>query len=564
MKGQTGCGGCWLINRTSFPCIPKSPQGFVRHSATILLLWLLNYWFFPNPEWRGNISNFLYVLTNLVVVLVLWRAGRYSRLQDPVTGRGWTWLAIGQSMWLFGDLTYTGLVIWLRIEPFPSIADVFYLLYYPFYFFGAIQLAARKKIRDFSLANVLTVLAIFVSIFLYLYIFMVDPILQAWEANPLTSLISLAYPVFDLFVLMSVLYLLFNTKSGQEPLPIGVLSIGMFVLVFVDIIYGAQVLTSEYLSNSSLSGAYLFSYSVVGLAGVLQFQTFTALPSAKRRELGENLLFINRFVLTMLALVGATVLLIFGHSLPQLESRYTLIATVFVVVVVFSGWVVGLTLIENRRLVRDLATINEQLEERIRERTRDLEISHARLEQLANRDPLTGLPNRSYFINQLEGYLIELQHTPKKRGALLFLDLDEFKSINDTRGHGVGDELLVAVGERLRRCVRQHDVVARLGGDEFVILLVDPKDCDLVRSISQRILTSLQEPFYLKGRDFHISASIGIVDHRFMVDVFTALQNADIAMYAAKHAGRNQAVFYSPAIRSSISTDWQQETRLGD
>lgn len=547
-----------------FVSIPNTTSSYLCFSATILLLWLLIYFFYPDVRWRGNISNFLFVLVNSIVVWILFRAGQYSQLHDPVTGRGWTWIATGQLMWLLGDLTYATLVFQFRTEPFPSIADGFYLLYYPFYFFGAIQLAARKNIQSISLANILTVAAIFISIFQYLWIFMLDPVLRVWEFNILASVIPLIYPLFDSSLLLCVLYLLFNSKIKQDPLPIGILSQGMFVLVFIDILYGTQVLTGEYISSSLLSGAYLISYSIIGLAGVLQYRALAKPQRSKRRDWGEYLLFVNRFGLTILALTGASALLVVGRNLPELIPHYNMIITVFVVVVMLSVAVVGLTLIENRRLLRDLASINEQLEERICERTRDLELSHARLERLANCDPLTGLPNRSYFVHQLERFIAGLQAMPHKCGALLFLDLDKFKQINDTSGHAVGDELLIAVGDRLRRCVRQNDLVARLGGDEFVILLVDPQDYDLVRSISQRVLSSMQEPFTLTGRDFRISASIGIVDHRHMTDVSTALQNADIAMYAAKHAGRNQAVFYTPAINWSISCEWQQETRLGN
>ncbi|MEN4012871.1 MAG: GGDEF domain-containing protein [Chloroflexota bacterium] len=542
--------------------IPVTTRGFIGFSIIVLLFWSLNYLFFPIQEWRGHLSNGLFLLTNSIVVALLFRAGRRSHDYDPVTGRGWTWIAIGQTMWLIGDCSYSVLVFTEETEPFPSIADVFYLLYYPFYFFGAIRLTVHKKIRDFSLANVLTVLAIAVSVFCYFWIFLLIPVIEGWQQNTAASIIALGYPLFDLFLLLSVFYLLFNARVKQHPLPIGVLSVGMFIMVFVDVMYGTMVLTGEYISSSFLSGAYIGSYCIIGLAGLFQWSALTNPHKPERRELGEKLIFINRLGLTFLAFVGVMILLVMERNLPALQPYYGLITVTFFTVAVLTGWIVALTVIENRRLVRDLAAINDRLEERIRERTRELESSYARLEQMANQDQLTGLPNRSFFLARLGRFIADLKKDRETSGALLFLDLDEFKQINDTCGHAVGDSLLVAVGERLRGCVRQCDIVARLGGDEFVVLLIDPKDCDQVRLITQRILATVHEPYSIEGKVLRISASIGILDHHNMPDVAAALQNADLAMYAAKHAGRNQSVYYSPEMRVNLPARWLQETRM--
>ncbi|MFK8025386.1 MAG: putative bifunctional diguanylate cyclase/phosphodiesterase [Ilumatobacter sp.] len=158
----------------------------------------------------------------------------------------------------------------------------------------------------------------------------------------------------------------------------------------------------------------------------------------------------------------------------------------------------------------------------------------ALLTRLARTDDLTGLPSRKALTRELVASL-------KPRGASMavaFCDVDNFKTINDSLGHQVGDQLLVAVGDRLRQAVRGRDFLARFGGDEFVILLRDTTDEDSVRAAVERISFMLTEPFELNGRGVHVSASIGVAFARHGDDPSTVLGDADAAMYDAKANGR--------------------------
>ncbi len=166
----------------------------------------------------------------------------------------------------------------------------------------------------------------------------------------------------------------------------------------------------------------------------------------------------------------------------------------------------------------------------------------------ANYDQLTGLPNRELLVERLT-QAIRQARRKSQRHALLFVDLDHFKQVNDTLGHALGDQLLQAASERLRHCVRQIDTVARLGGDEFVVLLRSiekPRDAALVAS---KIIDLLADPFELDGHETHIGASIGITIHpEDGEDVLTLFRNADLAMYRAKDAGRNTFQFFEAAM----------------
>lgn len=183
-----------------------------------------------------------------------------------------------------------------------------------------------------------------------------------------------------------------------------------------------------------------------------------------------------------------------------------------------------------------------------KERTKTMEerVAHARrVEYLAYHDNLTTLPNRALF-SQLFIQGMEYARRYNKQLALLFLDLDHFKTINDTLGHDAGDVLLQELGERLSHSVRESDVVARLGGDEFVILLPEIHEISQVESVAEKILNAVSRPFDLVGQEFRITISIGgAIYPNDGEDEQTLMKNADTAMYYAKERGRNNFQIYS-------------------
>jgi diguanylate cyclase (GGDEF)-like protein/PAS domain S-box-containing protein len=164
---------------------------------------------------------------------------------------------------------------------------------------------------------------------------------------------------------------------------------------------------------------------------------------------------------------------------------------------------------------------------------------------LAYYDVLTGLPNRTLLRDRL-GQLIATAHRDSSQFALLFLDLDRFKYINDSMGHSVGDKLLQSVANRLQSCVREGDTVSRIGGDEFVLLLREIDDMG-VSSVAEKLLLSLATPFNLNGQEISTYASIGIALYPLhATDIDVLMKDADAAMYNAKENGRNNYKFFKP------------------
>ena len=178
------------------------------------------------------------------------------------------------------------------------------------------------------------------------------------------------------------------------------------------------------------------------------------------------------------------------------------------------------------------------------------QVSHqaALFRDRATRDGLTGLPNRDEFSGRVE---LALAGPSRGHIAVLFVDLDGFKDVNDSFGHAVGDELLVEAATRLSRDVRERDVVARFGGDEFVALLTDCSD-EVALEVAERLRASLSQPYHVAGHEVVVSASIGLARPDAEDDAEAALRNADLALYRAKESGRDRVTVYEPAMHAGV------------
>lgn len=192
----------------------------------------------------------------------------------------------------------------------------------------------------------------------------------------------------------------------------------------------------------------------------------------------------------------------------------------------------------------------------------DRKAAEERILFLGYRDVLTGLPNRVLFADRLSQALAHARRSGR-RVAVMFLDLDRFKVVNDTLGHGVGDALLCAVAERLRRSVREADTVCRRGGDEFVVALQDVDEIDTVARVAGKIRDRLSEPFELDDHTVHVGASIGVAlfpDDGAEPEAL--IRHADTAMYAAKEAGRGTVQFFMPVMDTRAERRRRLETAL--
>jgi diguanylate cyclase (GGDEF)-like protein len=228
-------------------------------------------------------------------------------------------------------------------------------------------------------------------------------------------------------------------------------------------------------------------------------------------------------------------------------------------------------------MIEQLHILNSTLEKQVADRTKKLNLANKKLNnELAERkrieeqlsyaslhDSLTNLPNRVLFIDRLNHAMDRAKRVKDFLFAVIFLDLDRFKVVNDSMGHNIGDLLLIENAHRLQTCLRSQDTVARLGGDEFVILLEDLKSPADYKIVANRILNSLDLPVDLEGHKVFISVSMGIVlnESRYQ-QAQDILRDADIAMYRAKKLGRNRYEVFNQAMLDGVMTKLELETDL--
>ncbi len=233
-----------------------------------------------------------------------------------------------------------------------------------------------------------------------------------------------------------------------------------------------------------------------------------------------------------------------SRSEPVKNSRAVIGYIISVIVGFFAAWI-AFYILEQPKKLRKV----------VYQKTRELNFQ-------ANNDELTGLYNRRYLSEQLERVLKEntRYHHP---AALMYMDLDNFKRVNDVMGHGAGDELLKQIAIRLKEAVRESDIVTRLGGDEFGILLLDSESVSDARRIAEKLMHVVERPVYLNGKPFEVSLSIGIT----MIptdgdDNETILKNADMAMYSAKKTGKRNFRFYNAALQREAIQKLELENDL--
>ena len=225
----------------------------------------------------------------------------------------------------------------------------------------------------------------------------------------------------------------------------------------------------------------------------------------------------------------------------------------------------------HRRLAAEsLHKAYNELELRVQDRTQELRDEIGERERIQEQlkhevmhDALTDLPNRGYMLDRLTRVLAQVKRDTNHFCALLYLDVDRFKVINDSLGHLAGDEVLKEVARRLLLCVREPDVVARLSGDEFAILLINVQDPSFAIKVAQRIIATLREPLQVAGKEITPSASIGvaIIDGRYNL-ADEALRDADLALYRAKEVGRNRFELFDETLQKNAVNVLAMETEL--
>jgi diguanylate cyclase (GGDEF)-like protein len=464
-------------------------------------------------------ANLGQVLTPTVAAFTLLRAARRRRLRVLwLLGAGCLAWALGNGVWTVLVLATGDLV------PFPSAADLFYLPVVPLVALALLSLphgASRAVGRLRLLCDSLTVAA---SLLAVGWPLVLRPIVHG-GGGLLATVVSCAYPTGDLVLLALLLPMIGFAAPAWRP---ALLRLGAATLALTvsDVGFCIETRIGSYSSAALLTAGWVVAFCAFSAAGRAWPTTVTSLIAddsgtvARSRQLALGL----AGYLPVLLAVGTSLGLLLAGRLDRVTGVATL--TILVLVTIRQQ----LAFWENEALTREL-------ESRVQQRTEQLS-------DLAYADQLTGLANRARFAERLEA-----TRTTGIAPVVLLLDLDGFKTINDTLGHAAGDQLLGLVAARLRRSCPEAEVIARIGGDEFAIVLASSAVSD-VTAVADLVLADLALPFRMGRAEARLGCSIGIAglvtDSSLPYPHGDVLQHADLAMYAAKAAGRNCWRIFDP------------------
>ena len=434
----------------------------------------------------------------------------------PTEPKPWLTLALGLLLTVAGDWTWVVLAS-LGYEPFPSIADALYL--------GGLVLTAvailwilRHRIPGGDRAGLIDATIVAVGAGLLSWTFLMEPLVSDPTASMGEIAVALAYPVLDI-LLLGVLVRLFLAPGRRVP-ALELIGLALVALVMTDFPYAVVSLEGGYVTGHILDAGWMAASFFWAAAALHPSMRNVADPV----EVGEAQL--TPFRLGMLAaasLVAPAVLVIQSARGEAID-----------VAVIATGCVV-LFLLVIARLGGLVSDLRANLHAR---RTLEDALAHR-----AMHDSLTGLPNRALFYDRLNHALSRRS----ERVAVLFMDLDDFKTVNDTYGHQSGDELLLDVGDAIRRSVRGADTVARLGGDEFAVLLDRDATVETARELAARLQHAIGAPRVISGHERSIGTSIGIsVGTSGATTAETLMREADVAMYVAKSKGKAGHSVFDP------------------
>jgi diguanylate cyclase len=476
-------------------------------------LWLLRGW--GGPATVGAVGDVGSVLAGCFAVFCAVSTMRRSAGRRR---RAWGMLAAAIGCWVLGDSVWMLNSLVLHTSPFPSLADLGYVLFY--------LCACAAVLLLFSASARLLIRVLFdglmvaSSLFVIFWSVGLGEMFDNSDAHWFAFALSVTYFMADLLLITVATLILLTAPTGQRAVLL-TFALGIGLLAVADGVFVVLDARGQYSSGGFVDMAWVAGLLLLGVAATEGART--------DHRAVETVLTPSRvaFWMPYVPVTGAVVAVVDSRG-----SAPLLLASLLVVVAVIGRQFVVSD--ENRRL---LASLSEQ----------------------ASRDSLTGLANRTMFRDRLTGALLA-QRRDRRSIALLSVDLDDFKSVNDSLGHIAGDALLIAVAERLRRCVPADQVVARLGGDEFAVLLIDSAESP--HDVAHQVFSSFDNPFPVDGHHVLARASIGVTTTDGAGDaseVDALLKQADMAMYSAKRNGGGVRHFAVEMQRVEHDSLWENK-----
>jgi diguanylate cyclase (GGDEF)-like protein len=540
--------------------------------AVVMGLTVGAYFMLGSPHVRLYFLDLVPPLVGLLVSALLLGGSWWIQRRAAPLAVTWRWIGLAVLLYTFGDVAWAVFQLSTGAAVFPSLADAFYLLYYPLFFVGLVRAAPGGVSRLGGLNLGLDLLTLFVAGSLVVWNLLIGPFVFSAAGRPfLNQVILWAYVIGDLELLGTMILILYYQRDEMEIASSLILGAALLVMLVTDVVYAYRTLAGTYESARLTNAGWTGAHVLTALAFLPQLLSWSQPNPPVRKTADASYLSFQRTLRTYLpygALLLAYVLLRRGGLAALPMSPLTLgLGLGAIVALVLLRQIT--TLSENAELTAQLVSKADELEHSNRYLAVEV-TERRRIEEKLSydtlHDPMTGLPNRGLFLNMLS-HAISLSRGRKRHSyAVLFIDIDHFKVVNDSLGHMVGDQLLWAIGARLKGTLRSTDTLARFGGDEFAILMDVPAHEDSANTLADRVQRSLQQAFRIEGHELHMSASIGIVsDVSNYEQAEDLLRDADLAMYEAKSMGKSrfQAFAVRMRKRAFLRLDMETELRKG-
>ena len=474
--------------------------------------WLAFQWI---PLQDRLVGALFYVPLNGLAVWAAWGASRRTRA-IPRVRQAWLLIALGLAGYMVGAILAAFYEVVLHEQSYPTLADAFYLTLFPFMLAGILRFPAERRTRLRNIEIALDCVVVAIGGGTLFFYFVLTPSAIEAAGTPFQTAVSAAYPIGDLVLMVGVATVLLRGGLAASRRPLVLMASGLGLFILADLIYGYLVLHSGYAAGDPLDVVYASATALLVCAGASQRRVET-----REQEPASPVRRRPSWLPSVAVFVGFAVLI---------ASEWAEAFSTPHVLVLVAALLAVLVMSRNYASQRQLMGVQ-----------RELQSAHDRMSVLATTDSLTGLGNHRGFNAAMKRTLAAARRYGRPL-ALLFVDVDNFKRLNDSAGHTAGDVALVEFARVVGGCLRGSDVLTRLGGEEFVAILPETSTTG-AQELAERIcLTVADHPFEAGGPQ-RLTCSIGIASYPGDgSEAAMLIDTADRAMYIAKRHGRNRVV----------------------
>lgn len=523
---------------------------------TMFCLYYLIYLYFSFSKNDALVDIIAPIGTSICFIIIF---NTYLNTKREQLKHFWLFLALSSLAWAAGDVIWAVMDLYFKVNPENStfLTGIYILPNVLFFLATAVFLCCQ--IRKWNMVQLaLDVAAVSASSFLLIWVLFFNRSSAMFYIINKDGAMSETSIILDFIIIACIALWFLSVRAGRTPLFAILVFIGISVYGFVDLYYYYMYFNDAYIPNYIIDGIYMLSFILTGVGAVFgnnssHSETYT-MEMRTNEGVAHNA--------GILLLCPSLIIMFRGFDINSLFSALAIIFFYEILSINTQNAIKKSLQLDKEK------HLNNMLERKIEERTREinkvnneLKEINQELEFLSNQDSVTKLYNRRFFINVITSEIDKVKE--EELLAVLFVDMDRFKTINDSYGHHIGDQVLIELSNRFRSLQRENVVIARLGGDEFVFAVLGAHEFEEIAKFSDEIISCCNKEFIIDEYRFNVTLSIGAsifpVDAK---DCTTLMKNADMAMYNAKSKGYNKCSFFNKVLMEKVGKTNEIEMML--